>query len=120
MSPKVTITRVEDLPPVPCTLGGMDWNPTGLWRYLTPTPQDKAAPCAAACPADNPIPQLMALWAAGQAGAALDLLLATNPLPGVTGRLCFHPCQPACLRRKVDRGLPIQGLERWAADQGRA
>lgn len=120
MSPKVTITRVEDLPPAPCTLGGMDWNPTGLWRYLTPTPQDKAAPCHGACPAGNPIPQLMALWAAGQAEAALGLLLTTNPLPGVTGRLCFHPCQPACLRRQVDRALPIQGLERWAAGQGRA
>lgn len=118
MSPKVTIARVDDLPPVPCTLGGMDWNPTGLWRYLTPAPRDKAAPCHAACPANNPIPQLMALWARGQGEAALDLLLAANPLPGVTGRLCFHPCQPACLRRKVDRALPVQGLERWAADQG--
>lgn len=118
MSNKVIIRSPEELPPVPCSMGGMDWNPTGLWRYLTPEPRDKAAPCFSACPAGNPIPEVMALLAKGKTDAALDLLLKANPLPGVTGRLCFHPCQPGCLRKKVDRSLPIQGLERWAADQG--
>lgn len=118
MSSKVIVRTPDELPPVPCSMGGMDWNPTGLWRYLAPEPRDKAAPCFSACPAGNPIPEVMALMAEGKKDAALDLLLAANPLPGVTGRLCFHPCQPSCLRKKVDRALPIQGLERWAADQG--
>ena len=117
MSSKVIIRSPEELPPVPCSMGGMDWNPTGLWRYFAPQPQDKAAPCFSACPAGNPLPEIMALLAKGKKDAALDLLLQANPLPGVTGRLCFHPCQPSCLRKKVDRGLPIQNLERWAADQ---
>jgi Pyruvate/2-oxoacid:ferredoxin oxidoreductase delta subunit len=118
MSSKVIVRSPQELPPVPCSMGGMDWNPTGLWRYLTPEPRDKAAPCTGACPAGNPIPEIMALLAEGKKDAALDLLLETNPIPGVTGRLCFHPCQPGCLRKKVDRALPIQNLERWAADQG--
>ncbi|MGD8563233.1 MAG: FAD-dependent oxidoreductase [Desulfarculaceae bacterium] len=117
MSNKVIIRSPQELPPVPCSMGGMDWNPTGLWRYLTPEPRDKAAPCASACPAGNPIPKIMALLVSGKKDAALELLLEANPLPGVTGRLCFHPCQPSCLRKKVDRALPIQGLERWVANQ---
>lgn len=120
MSSKVIVKSPEELPPVPCSMGGMDWNPTGLWRYLTPESRDKAAPCVSACPAGNPITEVMALLAAGKKDAALDLLLEANPLPGVTGRLCFHPCQAGCFRKKVDRALPIQSLERWAADQGSA
>jgi Pyruvate/2-oxoacid:ferredoxin oxidoreductase delta subunit len=120
MSSKVITRSPEELPPVPCSMGGMDWNPTGLWRYLTPKPRDKAAPCMSACPAGNPIPEIMALLARGKKDAALRLLLEANPLPGVTGRLCFHPCQPSCLRKNVDRALPIQSLERWAAEQGGA
>ena len=118
MTDKVIISRLEDLPPVPCTLGGMEWNPTGLWRYLTPTPRDKAAPCGAACPAGNPLPEVMARLAQGRADAALAALLENNPLPGVTGRLCYHPCQRDCLRAGVDRALPLQTLERWLADHG--
>ena len=120
MSGKVIIRSPEELPPVPCTLGGMEWNPTGLWRYLTPNFKEKAAPCAAACPAGNPIARIMALMAEGREREALEALLEVNPLPGVTGRLCYHPCQKPCLRRQVDRALPVQLLERWAADHGQA
>jgi Pyruvate/2-oxoacid:ferredoxin oxidoreductase delta subunit len=117
MSEKVVITNLDGLPPVPCTLGAMDWNPTGLWRYLAPTLRDKLAPCAGACPAGNRLPRLMAALAAGESADAMAAVMETNPLPGVTGRLCYHPCQRDCLRRKVDRALPIQALERFAADR---
>jgi Pyruvate/2-oxoacid:ferredoxin oxidoreductase delta subunit len=117
MREKVLIRSLGELPPVPCTVDGMDWNPTGLWRYLAPVMREKAAPCTGACPAGNPLPRMMAALAAGEPGLALAALMEANPLPGVTGRLCYHPCQRDCLRREVDRALPIQALERFAADR---
>jgi Pyruvate/2-oxoacid:ferredoxin oxidoreductase delta subunit len=45
-------------------------------------------------------------------------LLAHNPLPGLTGRLCYHPCQTKCIRKKVDRAISVQKIERFLADIG--
>jgi Pyruvate/2-oxoacid:ferredoxin oxidoreductase delta subunit len=39
-------------------------------------------------------------------------------LPGLTGRLCYHPCQTKCVRRKIDRAISIQKIERFLADLG--
>ena len=46
------------------------------------------------------------------------LLLAHNPLPGLTGRLCYHPCQSKCVRSKIDRAISIRQIERFLADLG--
>src|SRR5208337_2614911 len=50
---------------------------------------------------------------------ALELLLEANPLPGVTGRLCYHPCQARCLRKELDGPVSIQELEKAVADLGK-
>jgi NADPH-dependent glutamate synthase beta subunit-like oxidoreductase len=58
--------------------------------------------------------------ARADADGALKLLLEDNPLPGVTGRVCHHPCETRCNRAEVDEALTIQALERAAASLGRA
>jgi NADPH-dependent glutamate synthase beta subunit-like oxidoreductase/bacterioferritin-associated ferredoxin len=47
---------------------------------------------------------------------ALDLLESTNPLPGVTGRVCNSPCEGACNRGHFDQPLSIRAVERALAD----
>lgn len=120
MSKKVEVTSMSDLPIQPYTLGTIDWNRTGLWRFLAPTPLDRTPPCAGACPAGTPIPRFLAELSRGNADRALELIFSVNPLPGLTGRLCYHPCQTGCLRGRVDRVLPVQLLERFVADRGAA
>ena len=44
------------------------------------------------------------------------MLLSRNPFSGVTGRVCTHPCEMHCNRRKYDEGISIRALERFAAD----
>ncbi len=112
------ITRLEEIPSRPVTIGGMEWNLTGTWRYLTPTPRDKMPPCRERCPAGVPIPQFVDAVKRGDMDEALRIILQENPLPGVTGRLCYHPCQTRCIRKELDRTIPISHLERFAADRG--
>ena len=106
------------LPVMPLTIEDITWNKTGTWRLLTPVQQDKLAPCRAACPLGQPVPQMIHQLAEGDPAAGLALLMAYNPMPGVTGRLCYHPCQAKCLRKEIDQGIAIQRLEKSASDDG--
>ncbi len=112
---KKVIDSVMQLPVMPLTIEDMSWNKTGTWRLLTPVQHDKTAPCRAACPLGQPIPQMIRRLALEDPGAGLALLLAYNPMPGVTGRVCYHPCQAKCLRKEVDQGIAIQRLEKSAS-----
>lgn len=118
MQTKITIQRLSELPTAPTTIGTMVWNDTGDWRYLTPVVADKLAPCTISCPAGIPIPRYLNAVNRGDVGVALALLLAYNPLPGLTGRLCYHPCQTKCVRKKIDRTIAIQKMERFLGDLG--
>jgi Pyruvate/2-oxoacid:ferredoxin oxidoreductase delta subunit len=113
---KAKITSARDLPVMPLTIEDMTWNKTGTWRLLTPVQKDKTAPCRAACPIGQPVPGFIGQMADEDPAAALGVLMSHNPLPGVTGRLCYHPCQGKCLRRELDQAVSIQGLERVISD----
>ena len=56
----------------------------------------------------------------GNEALALEYLRARNPFPGVTGRVCPHPCETGCNRNSYDEGVAIRALERHAADYGSA
>ncbi|MCB2225866.1 MAG: NAD(P)-binding protein [Desulfarculaceae bacterium] len=116
MNHKNDITTMAALPKVPITSGDMDFNRTGLWRYLMPAVQERTAPCQAACPLGMPSPDFINDLLRQDGAQALGRVLAVNPLPGVTGRLCYHPCQAKCLRKELDHNLKIQMLERHLAD----
>jgi Pyruvate/2-oxoacid:ferredoxin oxidoreductase delta subunit len=110
------ITRMADLPKVPITIGDMTYNRTGLWRYLMPAIHDRVAPCQIACPLGMPSPDFINDLIRRDPGRALNRIMEVNPLPGITGRLCYHPCQSKCLRRGLDSNVQIQMLERYLAD----
>jgi Pyruvate/2-oxoacid:ferredoxin oxidoreductase delta subunit len=115
---KRKIDSVRQLPVMPLTIEDMTWNKTGTWRLLTPVATDKTAPCMGACPIGQPIPQFIQAVLERDWETALARLLEVNPLPGITGRLCYHPCQTSCVRKDLDRALSIKDLERLAADNG--
>ena len=116
MQTKIIIQSLSELPTAPTTIGTMAWNQTGDWRYVTPLVADKMAPCGQNCPAGIPIPRHLSAVNRGDIEGGLALLLAHNPLPGLTGRLCYHPCQTKCVRKKIDRTISIQRMERFLGD----
>lgn len=91
-------------------------NKTGSWRFLRPRYDEKTAPCSAACPAGEDIGRIAMLTAQGLFKEAWEAILKENPLPGVCGRVCFHPCEPACNRGEFDEAVAIHTLERFLAD----
>ena len=78
--------------------------------------QNRTSPCEAHCPAGNRIQAVETLIKDGKPEEAHAVLLSRNPFSGVTGRVCTHPCEMHCNRRKYDEGISIRALERFAAD----
>ena len=82
--------------------------------------QGRTSPCENKCPLGNPIQKMERAIAEGDPARALYVLRAGNPFPGVTGRVCPHPCEGACNRAQYDEALSLRSLERYAADAGAA
>jgi heterodisulfide reductase subunit A-like polyferredoxin len=74
------------------------------------------AACHDACPLHMNVPGYIKLIAEGQNEEAYKLIRATNPLPGICGRICYAPCQEACNRGQIDESLAIRDLKRFASD----
>ncbi len=89
---------------------------TGSWKYQIPAYHDRVAPCNARCPVGIDIEGYLNLLREGRVYEARDLLLAENPLPAVTGRVCHHPCENACNRRALDGAVAIHAVERAMGD----
>ncbi len=81
-----------------------------------PIERHKSPPCIARCPIGNDIEGFLTLLQQDKWDDALSLLMSTNPLPGVTGRVCNSPCEAACNRGSFDQSLSIRALERALAD----
>lgn len=78
--------------------------------------QFRTSPCEVNCPAGNPIQKIHTLIGENRIEEALEFLRSRNPFPGITGRVCAHPCEHVCNRKEYDEGLAIRSLERFAAD----
>ena len=73
--------------------------------------------CQWACPAHTDVPQYIRLVAQGRFDDAYLLNRQSNVFPGILGRVCDRPCEPACRRRRVeDKPVAICRLKRVAAD----
>jgi putative selenate reductase len=79
-----------------------------------------AAPCQEACPAQQNIPDYMWHVSHGRPSEALDVILCTNPQPGMTGSICDHPCTERCVRNFYDAPLAIREIKRFAFEHGKA
>jgi NADPH-dependent glutamate synthase beta subunit-like oxidoreductase/ferredoxin len=77
----------------------------------------KVVDCQWACPAHTPVPEYIRLIAAGRYGDAYMINWKSNVFPGVLGRTCDRPCEPACRRGRVEKEpVAICRLKRVAAD----
>ena len=77
----------------------------------------KVVDCQWACPAHTPVPEYIRLIASGKYTDAYMLNWESNVFPGVLGRTCDRPCEPACRRVRVeDEPVAICRLKRVAAD----
>ncbi len=77
----------------------------------------KIIDCQFACPAHTPVPEYIRLIAEGRYTEAYMINWESNVFPGVLGRTCDRPCEPACRRGRVeDEPVAICRLKRVAAD----
>jgi NADPH-dependent glutamate synthase beta subunit-like oxidoreductase len=83
----------------------------------------KVVDCQWACPAHTPVPEYIRLIAAGRYADAYMVNWKSNVFPGVLGRTCDRPCEPACRRGRVEENngespepVAICRLKRVAAD----
>ena len=83
----------------------------------------KVVDCQWACPAHTPVPEYIRLIAAGRYGDAYMVNWDSNVFPGILGRTCDRPCEPACRRGRVEdenlakpEPVAICRLKRVAAD----
>jgi NADPH-dependent glutamate synthase beta subunit-like oxidoreductase len=77
----------------------------------------KVVDCQWACPAHTPVPEYIRLIADGRYSDAYMINWKSNVFPGVLGRTCDRPCEPACRRGRVEKEpVAICRLKRVAAD----
>src|SRR5579885_3398265 len=72
----------------------------------TPNYFHKVVDCQWACPAHTNVPEYIRLIAQGRFSDAYMLNRESNVFPGVLGRTCDRPCEPACRRGRID-GKPV-------------
>src|SRR5579871_1630005 len=77
----------------------------------------KVVDCQWACPAHTPVPEYIRLIAEGRYSDAYMINWESNVFPGILGRTCDRPCEPACRRGRVEKEpVAICRLKRVAAD----
>ena len=77
----------------------------------------KVVDCQWACPAHTPVPAYIRLIAQGRYADAYMLNRESNVFPGILGRVCDRPCEPACRRGRIDEEpVAICRLKRVASD----
>jgi len=81
----------------------------GAVRVATPS-------CSANCPAGNDIPSYLSSIRDSNLAEAAQILLSSNPIPAITGRVCPHRCEQNCNRCELDESLSIRSIERFVGD----
>jgi NADPH-dependent glutamate synthase beta subunit-like oxidoreductase len=74
------------------------------------------SPCKVACPAHINVQGYVNLAAKGKFREALELIKLSNPFPSICGRVCPHPCEPACSRGDIDAPVATHAIERTIGD----
>ena len=92
-------------------------------RTTDPSYFHKVVDCQWACPAHTPVPEYIRLIAQGRYDDAYMVNWVSNVFPGILGRTCDRPCEPACRRGRVEEKnlskpepVAICRLKRVAAD----
>jgi NADPH-dependent glutamate synthase beta subunit-like oxidoreductase len=117
MNRTITIKDIE--PIIPFSRGTTEIFLTGHWSSRKPQYVEKTSPCRAGCPIGNDIARAFHQASLGNYDEALRIYRQENPLPGVCGRVCYHPCESECNRKEFDKAVNIRGFERFIADHGK-
>lgn len=111
----IVFQSAADMPSLPMSVGTTLYNKTGSWRYVRPVYRDKTPPCNHACPAGEDIVDYLQMVVDGNYEQARQRILEENPLIGVCGRVCPHPCESECNRTQLGGAIAIHSLERFVA-----
>jgi len=78
--------------------------------------REVSPPCTSACPGGVDIPSYLSKIREGNLREAARMLLDTNPMPSITGRVCPHFCEQECNRDGFDESVSIRNIERFMGD----
>ena len=92
-------------------------NHTGSWRNSRPVYLDRLPPCNHQCPAGENIQAWLFHAESGDYEQAWRTLVEDNPFPAIMGRVCYHSCEGACNRGKLDAPVGINSVEHFLGDQ---
>ena len=95
-------------------------NKTGSWRTERPIYVNRLPPCNAQCPAGEDIQGWLFHAESGDYEAAWRHLTRDNPFPAIMGRVCYHSCEGACNRARLDSAVGINSVERFLGDEALA
>jgi NADPH-dependent glutamate synthase beta subunit-like oxidoreductase/CO/xanthine dehydrogenase FAD-binding subunit len=73
-------------------------------------------PCASACPAGVEIPSYLDKIREGNLREAAEILMESNPIPAITGRVCPNFCEQECNRGDFDEAVSVRDIERFMGD----
>jgi len=92
-------------------------NHTGSWRTSRPVYLDRLPPCNKQCPAGEDIQGWLFHAESGDYESAWRHLTKDNPFPAIMGRVCYHTCEGACNRGKLDESVGINSVEHFLGDE---
>jgi NADPH-dependent glutamate synthase beta subunit-like oxidoreductase len=109
---------IAGVTPPPTEKDGQRLFPTGNFRSFRPVYRDKTPPCNNACPTGEQIQKYLDYVKHERFLDGYLTILEDNPMPAVTGRVCYHPCETACNRKDHDEPIGIRNVERFLGDLG--
>ena len=109
---------IAGVTPPPTEKDGQRLFPTGNFRFYRPVYRDKTPPCNHACPTGEQIQKYLDHVKHDRYLDGYLTITEDNPMPSVTGRVCYHPCETACNRAAHDEPIGIRGVERFLGDYG--
>jgi NADPH-dependent glutamate synthase beta subunit-like oxidoreductase len=109
---------IAGVTPPPTEKEGQRLFPTGNFRFYRPVYRDKTPPCNHACPTGEQIQKYLDHVKHDRYLDGYLTIVEDNPMPSVTGRVCYHPCETACNRAAHDEPIGIRGVERFLGDFG--
>lgn len=114
----IKLNKISDFPYMTISLSDTLFNKTGTWRTFKPIHKNKLPPCNHNCPIGENIQRYIDLVLEKKYQAAYTLIKESNPIPSITGRVCYHPCEEKCNRGEYDEPLAIHHIERFLGDYG--
>jgi putative selenate reductase len=76
------------------------------------------APCTVGCPIEQDVPEYLRLVGEKRYEEAFEVIVSKNPLPFITGTICYHNCMKKCTRLDYEESVYIRGQKLIAAQKG--